>query len=64
MKRYLLIAGDRYYPQAGTDDWVGCFETREEAEAQVVLTKEHNQEHKAPIVRDWYVVVDLMEWVK
>lgn len=35
MKYYLLIAGDNYYPQYSTMDWVGCFETREEAEAQV-----------------------------
>ena len=36
MKRpYLLIAGDNYYPSGGTDDWIDCYETLEEAKAQV-----------------------------
>ena len=79
MKRYLLIAGYHYYPQSGTDDWVGCFETREEAEAKVVKTQEHELFSRGPRKgqikstseyysvdgnkRDWYEVVDLMEWM-
>jgi len=31
-KPYLLIAGDKYYPEEGTQDWVACYATREEAE--------------------------------
>lgn len=34
-KPYLLIAWRCYYPGGGTDDWVCCFKTREEAEADV-----------------------------
>ena len=30
------MAGDCYYPQSGTNDWVEVFETREEAESKVV----------------------------
>jgi len=38
MKLYLLIAGDCYYPQSGTNNWIACFETYAQAEAEV--TKE------------------------
>lgn len=34
-KPFLLIAGLNYYPQSGTSDWIGCYETREEAESMV-----------------------------
>lgn len=43
MKRYLLIAGSCYYPEAGTGDWIKCFETRDEAEnylTRILLPKE------------------------
>jgi len=35
---YLLIAGHGYYPQDGTKDWIGCYETKEEAES--LMTRE------------------------
>ena len=38
MKKFLLIAGDDYYPGAYTENWIGCFSTREEAEN--TITKE------------------------
>lgn len=31
MKNFLLIAGDNYYPGAGTSDWIDRFETYQEA---------------------------------
>ena len=34
MKYFLLIAGDNYYP-AGLEDWIGTFETYEEATSRV-----------------------------
>lgn len=34
-KPYLLIAGDFIYPNGGTEDWVGCFETITDAESRV-----------------------------
>lgn len=79
MKRYLLIAGDGYYPQSGTNDWVGCFENREQAEARVIKTQQHELFSRGPRKgqikstseyysvdgnqRDWYEIVDLMEWM-
>lgn len=31
MKRYLLFAGDHYYPSGGWNDFVGSFDTAREA---------------------------------
>lgn len=41
-KPYLLIAGNFLYPEAGTEDWIGCFETYEIAEGciKVMETRE------------------------
>lgn len=39
-KLYLLIAGQGYYPQDGTGDWIGCFATVTEAESNIKTTKE------------------------
>lgn len=52
MKKFLLIAGDDYYPRAGTDNWIGCFATREEAENAMA-----NEE------ADWYQIINLEEWI-
>ena len=35
MKKFLLLAGQHYYPGAGTQDWIGTFETKEEAEKRL-----------------------------
>lgn len=80
MKKYLLIAGWCYYPQSGTDDWVGCFATKEEAEQQITRKTEHEYFSRGPRKGqiksssssyylngnqiDWYEVVDLEEWIK
>jgi hypothetical protein len=48
MKKYLLIAGESYYPQAGTEDWIACFETRELAESQVEKTVRHKYFSRGP----------------
>lgn len=54
MKRpFLLTAGDNYYPESGTDDWIGCFETYELAESHYL-----GLEHKP----DWYEIIDLRDW--
>jgi hypothetical protein len=63
MKRpYLLIAGDQYYPQWGTENWIGCFETVEELIKEISRT----EESPAVVIRgmsyDWYKIVDLEEW--
>ena len=79
MNWFLLIAGDCYYPQADTGDWIGCFPTFDAARAQVT-----NIDHKRTITKgkkkgqeevthtshsingreyDWFDIVDLREWV-
>lgn len=79
-KYFLLIAGDTYYPEGGTGDWIGCFQTYEEAVSKVSIV-----EHKRTITRgklkgqeeitgksyqidgrnyDWWDVEDLDVWIK
>ena len=45
-KYFLLMAGDIYYPEGGTSDWIGCFETYEEA-----VSKVSTVEHKRTITK-------------
>lgn len=60
MKKYLLLAGDNYYPQSGTEDWIGIFETKEEAENRYKeFVKEQFSQNDL-----WYEIVDLEEWIK
>lgn len=56
MKPYLLIAGDHYYPSAYTGDWIGCFETKEEAQ------EKWGEISKLKYRYDWYEIVDLRKW--
>lgn len=80
MKNYLLIAGDHYYPQSGTDDWIGCFETEAEAQQKIVIEKKDvlflsgPRKGQVKEIREeyyvngrqigWYEIVDLVEWMK
>jgi hypothetical protein len=52
MKKFLLIAGDDHYPRAGTEDWIGCFASYEEAQKAI-----------ANYDVEWYRIVDLEEWI-
>jgi hypothetical protein len=70
MKKFLLITGDHYYPRSGTDNWIGCFTTREEAENAII--KEPFEYKGKTLYRyktndenyvDWYEIVDLEEWM-
>lgn len=47
MKKYLLFAGDNYYPDGGWDDFLGAFDTPLEAAKAL-------QGHRC----DWYQLVD------
>ena len=70
MKKFLLIAGQDYYPGRKTDDWVGCYSTKEEAESHITKT---SLEYKGRTLYtykvndidpvDWYEIVDLEEWM-
>lgn len=54
MKPFLLIAGSNYYPDVGTEDWKGCFETKEKAEQYLKKIGKY----------DWHRIVDLREWME
>jgi hypothetical protein len=49
MKKFLLIAGDGYYPSSGTGDWVGCFSSYEEAESKVEGVEKFTLITKGPL---------------
>lgn len=61
MKLFLLTAGDQYYPRSGSSDWIGFFETYEEAKAKVIGTT------KPYIIDgtdyDWYDIIDLETYI-
>ena len=46
MKHFLLTAGHNYYPKPATEDWIGCFSTRDEALSKVVVI-----EHKRVVTK-------------
>ena len=61
-KYFLLIAGDQFYPERGTEDWIDAYETMEEAEAQVTVITNHLCEISGKKY-DWYDIVDLRPWI-
>ena len=79
MKKFLLIAGYGYYPQRGTEDWIGCFSSYKEAEELIKKEEIHEYFSRGPRKgeiketreklfvngqeRDWYDIVDLEEWM-
>ena len=79
MKYFLLIAGDSYYPEARTGNWIACYDSESEAQAQVSLiehkrtiTKGHRKGQEETthtsfaingIDYDWYDIVDLRDWI-
>jgi hypothetical protein len=65
MKTYLLIAGDNYYPSIGTGDWIGCFETYEEAFNQIeeLPDTEYHEYKIGDNEYHWYDIIDLMDWM-
>lgn len=68
MKKFLLLAGASYYPGIKTDDWIGCFATREEAENAVIKKEPWKYEGETLKINgrgyiDWYEIVDIDEWM-
>jgi hypothetical protein len=58
-KPFLLTAGANYYPCRGTGDWIGCFETAEEAQQKYAeLFKEDEYSH------EWHEIIDLRDWTE
>jgi len=50
----IMLGGEYYYPSSHTDDWIACFETKQQAE-EYLKTAERNY--------DWHEIVDLREWI-
>lgn len=79
MKYFLLIAGDCYYPTSGAGDQIDCFETLEEAKAEVKIQEtpkyfssgKNMGQIKDVYIEyfinkrryDWYDIVDLRDWM-
>lgn len=75
MKRYLVLAGQDFYPNQGMRDLVGCFDTFEEIVKQVPLAVKGNYITRQPLpslgnaegygshgcLPDWLQVVDLQK---
>jgi hypothetical protein len=61
-KYFLLIAGDYYYPMSKTKDWIGCFETKELALAEITTKNEYSYYIQGSSY-EWYEIVDLREWI-
>jgi hypothetical protein len=80
MKYFLLTAGDCYYPQGGTEDWIGCFDTYQDALSQVkevqhyeTITKGKKKGEQRKTFQeyfingtkyDWYCIIDLIDWIR
>lgn len=68
MKQYLLFAGGSHYPAGGTGDYIGDYDTVNEAEAagRALRPKDHycwkpeyvNNSWTKKYVYDWWEVVD------
>ena len=59
MKTYLLIAGYDYYPGSGTQDWIGCYATEEDAKEAAERLKKDDEY----VSCDWFKIVDLNKWM-
>ena len=71
MKRYLLVAGDHYYPRSGDGDWIAAFETYEEAFSLIEDARDKpgigdyiiNYPLGAKVRCDWFEIIDLSNWI-
>lgn len=80
MKNFLLMAGDNHYPEIGTKNWIGFFETFEEANNRIQTIEEYEYftkgQKKGQIKSttkkylangrsiDWYEIVNLEAWIE
>ena len=55
MKRYLVFFGSTYYPNKGMDDFIGDFDTNEEA---VEAIKKASEEEDKEFDYSWGLVYD------
>lgn len=54
VKRYMLFAGERFYPSGGWDDFLGAFDSTEGARAHVAALKPRLHIEDG----DWFQIVD------
>lgn len=54
--KYLLSVSDTYYPGSGDSDWIGTFETIEDADEQGAKLIEGYRDK-------YYSVIDLERWI-
>lgn len=58
MKRFLLLAGNNYYPRAGTENWVAEADSYHELEIEISPQERGSCIYKNKTY-DWYEIVDL-----
>jgi hypothetical protein len=59
-KPFLLTAGAGYYPESGTGDWIGCYETKKEALEQVEFKEIHSYYSKGKTKEKSNLLAQLM----
>ena len=58
-KRFLVFAGETYYPECGWYDFIKDFDTLEEAKEEIEKFKDEKNEEYSGECFDWAQVVDL-----
>ena len=58
MKKYLLFAGETYYPQKGWDDLWGDYDTIEEAESASERICAAKDDNGYSLCYDWWHIID------
>jgi len=62
IKRYLVTAGDNYYPCSGTSDWKDSFDDKDEAIAYAEKLEKERLSYSDSSRYDWVNVIDLSNW--
>lgn len=65
MKRYLLTAGNKYYPLKGTGNWIKMFDSISEAQEQIIDVTSNRYDNEYLIYGqtfNWYDIIDLENW--
>lgn len=58
MKRYLAFYGNEYYPMGGMEDFVGDFDTEEDAKDAIIKAKKLNNRIDEGWAYDWAQIYD------
>ena len=62
IKRYLVTAGDNYYPCSGTSDWIDAYDDKDEAIARAEELEKETRSYSEDLRYDWVNVIDLANW--